>query len=231
MTNTPSSAALLQALLFLGTTALVVVSFLVAVGGLAARRARITALALTIGGSAIAAYALLLVAFGALGRDRVLGPGEAKVFCELDCHLAYTVPRVRTATTVGDVRAQGVFFLVTVRTTFDASTTAPWRGDGALYPNPRRVRLVDSVGGTWRIDDAAQRALGTNTGTPISTPLRPGESYESTFVFDVPRSIEGARLELTEDDAITRVMVGHENSPFHGKTVFALGRGDFGVRR
>lgn len=227
MTLTPGSAAVLQALAFLGTIALVAVSTLVAVGALVARRTALAGAAIGTAVVGLTTYAVVLVVLGATSRERVLGPGETKVFCELDCHLVYTVPRVRTVPAIGDARARGTFYLVTVRTTFDASTTAPWRGDGPLYPNPRRFQLVDSSGRAWRVDPAAQRALATSgaAGTPIETPLHPGESYETTVAFDVPPTIDGPRLELTEAGTVPRFMIGHERSPFHAKTLFALGRG------
>src|SRR5437879_10927142 len=40
--------------------------------------------------------------------------------------------------------------------------------------------------------------------TPLTQPLRPGESYMTDFVFDVPRNAQGLRLLLAEDDQIGR---------------------------
>jgi hypothetical protein len=227
MSMTDTGAAALQALAFLATIALVALSVLVAIGfAIAGRVGRATMLA-TFAAAVVGAYAVALVGVGAASRERVLGPGEVKVFCELDCHLAYTVSRVRVVTAVDGTRARGAYYLVTLRTYFDERTIAPWRGDAKLWPNPRRLRLVDSVGRAWLPDPAAQRALvaANAAGTAIETPLRPGEAYQTTVAFDVPPDVAGARLEVTEADPVTRFMIGHENSPFHRKTVFALGRG------
>jgi hypothetical protein len=202
------SLAALQVLAFLGTVALSGVGVLAAVAFALAGRRQVAALAAGSTAALVGAYAAALLAFGALGRERVLGPGEAKVFCEIDCHLAYTVPRVRV---------DGTRYLVTLRTHFDEHTIAPWRGDGPLYPNPRRVRVVDSLGRAW--------APASVDGTPLDTPLRPGQSYETTLAFDLPADVAAPRLELTEADAVTRLLLGHENSPLHGKTLIALGRG------
>jgi hypothetical protein len=57
----------------------------------------------------------------------------------------------------------------------------------------------------------------TGFSTPLTTPLRPGESYTTDFVFDVPRDARGLRLSITEDDPETRLVIGHENSLFHKK--------------
>jgi len=50
--------------------------------------------------------------------------------------------------------------------------------------------------------------------------LRPGESYITELVFDVPKSARGLRLLLIEDDPETRFVIGHENSLLHKKIYF-----------
>ena len=209
---TPNAQTQLEILAFLGTVALLGIGVLASVAFLIIARTRHAALAASATGAVALGYLAALVGLGAASRDRVLGPGEAKVFCEIDCHLAYSVSRVRVTPT-----AAGERYTVTVRTYFDERTIAPWRGDGALYPNPRRVRLVADRDRAW---DPT-----TRDGTPLGTPLRPGESFESTFTFDLPSGVDAPRLELTEAAAVTRLIVGHENSPLHGKTLLALGRG------
>jgi len=52
--------------------------------------------------------------------------------------------------------------------------------------------------------------------------LRPGESYTTDFVFDVPKDARGLRLLITEDDPETRFVIGHENSLLHKKICFGL---------
>jgi hypothetical protein len=209
---TPNAQTQLEILAFLGTVALIGVGALASVAFLLAARARHAVLAASATGAVAVGYLAALVGLGAVSRDRVLGPGEAKVFCEIDCHLAYSVSHVRVTPTPAGER-----YAVTVRTYFDERTIAPWRGDGALFPNPRRVRLVAEGDRAWN--------PVTRSGTPLGTPLRPGESFESTFTFDLPAGVAAPRLEVTEAAAITRLIVGHENSPLHGKTLLALGRG------
>ena len=51
-------------------------------------------------------YAAALLASSALSRERVLHPQEKKYFCEIDCHLAYSVERVEVAGFGADVSAQ-----------------------------------------------------------------------------------------------------------------------------
>jgi hypothetical protein len=56
----------------------------------------------------------------------------------------------------------------------------------------------------------------------IAQPLRPGESYLTSFVFDVARDATDLRLLITDDDPIAIVTIDHENSPFHGKIYLGL---------
>ncbi len=42
------------------------------------------------------------------------------------------------------------------------------------------------------------------------------------LVFDLPEKARDPRLLITESDWITRLLIGHENSPLHGKTSFRL---------
>jgi multisubunit Na+/H+ antiporter MnhB subunit len=42
-------------------------------------------------------YLALLLSFSFLSRERVLAFGEEKHFCEMDCHLAYSVTNLRKA--------------------------------------------------------------------------------------------------------------------------------------
>src|SRR3954470_9319313 len=84
-------------------------------------------------------YLLALLAFSFVSREKVLAFGVEKHFCEIDCHLAYSVAHISQAKTVGlppDVAtAKGVFYVVTIRTRFDETTISPARGDGLLWPN------------------------------------------------------------------------------------------------
>src|SRR5690349_2314622 len=60
-----------------------------------ARTASLTALTL------ISCYLLVLLAFSLVSREKVLAFGVEKHFCELDCHLAYSIANVSRTKTVG----------------------------------------------------------------------------------------------------------------------------------
>jgi hypothetical protein len=194
----------LVTLLFLGTGFVI---FCGAIGAALAAAARRTRLARLLGSGALTAsvvYGVLLLAASLLSRERTLVPGERKYFCEIDCHLAYSVDSVSDG---------GESLSVAIRTWFDPSTIAPFRGNGPLSPNPRAVYLVD---------DAGLRYPPASPISPLARPLRPGESYVSTISFAVPPGAGPLRLYVGDAPGLDDLVVGHENSPFHARTYFAL---------
>ena len=207
----------LVALAFLGTGFLLVCA---AVGAGIAYAARRVGLAKLLGASGLAvgaAYAALLAGAALLSRDRTLEPGERKYFCELDCHLAYDV----TAVEAPNAGTQAV----TIRTWFDPATISAFRGNGPYSPAPREVYVLDESG--RRYDPSPEATLAWlsahGVSTPLERPLRPGESYTTTFVFALPPGKRASRLFLGDaPGGIERVLIGHENSPLHGKTYLAV---------
>jgi hypothetical protein len=227
-TNVNLSAAL-GVLGFLGTALVLFLLGLVALHALAVKRYGRLKVSVAGMGLVSAAYLGVLVAFSVASGGRVLARGEEKHFCEIDCHLAYSVAGVRRAKTLGagasQTAARGEFYVVTLRTRFDETTVGPRRGDSPLYPNPRRATVYDDAGRAYEVSDEGRRALasGGGTGIPLDTPLRPGESYATELVFDLPPDARAPlRLLLNESSPETRFIIGHENSPLHRKTEFGL---------
>ncbi len=203
-------------LAFLGAGFLIFCSAVAAAVALALRR-RGLAKILGVGALAVAvAYGAFLGGAAVLSRERTLHPGEKKYFCEMDCHLAYSV--AATAAPAGNLR------VVTVRTWFDPSTIASFRGNAPLWPNPRTVYLVDRSGRRYAPSDPATKAWEKTHGgsTPLTRTLRPGESYATTFVFETPPAAQGLRLFLGDPLGPENLIIHHENSPFHAKTYFEL---------
>jgi hypothetical protein len=121
------------------------------------------------------------------------------------------------------ISAHGEFVIVRVKTWFDERTISAHRGNGPLTPNGRKVILVDDAGRSFAPSPEGQKAFAlTANSTPLTQALRPGESYKTDFVFDVPRDARGLRLLITEDDPETRLVIGHENSLLHKKIYFAV---------
>ncbi len=215
-------------LFFLGTIFLIGVCFLVLLYG-AVRRSAFFA---RLGGGAMlaiaAGYFLLLTGVSFASSEEVLPAGGWKYFCEIDCHIAYSLIGAQTAAALGpemqQVSAHGEFVVVRVKTWFDESTISAHRGNGPLTPNGRKILLVDDAGRSFTPSPEGQTALArlTNKSAPLTQPLRPGESYMTNLVFDVPRNAQKLRLLITEDDPETRLVIGHENSLLHKKIYFAV---------
>ena len=163
-----------------------------------------------IGGGLVIYFALLL-GFSAGSHETLLAHGQEKYFCEIDCHLAYSVVDVK-------MQDEGALddFIVTLRTRFDEKTTSPNRPkDAPLTPSPREVRLIDANG--------HQYELVSSAGTSLMTPLTPAASYATQLEFRVPKDARGLRLLIeTVPGWPDRLVIGDENSLGHKKAYFAL---------
>ena len=165
-------------------------------------------------------YFVLMIGASAFSKDYVLGRGAEKHFCEIDCHIAYSVIKVEQPTAApsefsGYVTTSGHLFIVTLRTRFDEKTIGPKRGSGPLTPNPRRIYIRDDAGREY------SPALSF-FGTPLETALRPGESYETRIMFSLPEEAKNPRMFLSDDPWPNAFLIGHERSPLHGKAYFDL---------
>ena len=158
-------------------------------------------------------YVALLLGFSFASRPKILARNQEKYFCEIDCHLAYSLLDVKSEPAAG-----ATHYLVTIRTRFDETTTSPSRPkDVPLTPNARTVLLIDADGHPFQPVATA--------GTPLQTPLKPSDSYTTQLSFEVPPTIDpkSLRLLITTTPAWPdRVVIGDENSLLHHKTYFAL---------
>ncbi|HEY1732005.1 MAG TPA: hypothetical protein VGG15_09655 [Terriglobales bacterium] len=212
----------LAALLFLGTAFLLLLLMLAALALYFCRRAWVR-YSLFTAAVLVIAYGGMLLAFSAFSHDRTLPLGEEKYFCELDCHLAYSVQNVERAKKIGDAVANGEFYVVTVRGRFDETTTAPWRPrDAPVTPNALSFALVDGHGAAAAVSALGQKAWEANHGVSPSLlqALRPGESTEAVMVFDAGPAIRDPRLLASFAVFPTQLLIGDENSLLHKKTYF-----------
>jgi hypothetical protein len=228
MIEMPKYAPLVT-LMFLGASAGLVFTGLAFLYGIIARKRWVmrTSAALAVGG--VLLYATLLFGFSIGSSEGVLAIGGQKYFCEIDCHIAYSVASVTSASELraGEKRiaATGKFYVVRIQTWFDPSTIAPFRGNGPLAPSPRWVVVVDESGREFAPSQPGQRALELTSGattTPLTTPLRPGETYSTDLVFDLPPDVHQPRLFIGDADPVSALIIGHEDSPLHKKIYFAI---------
>jgi hypothetical protein len=228
MNTNVNFAAPLGAMAFLGTGFVLLVAGLFLVYSLVVQkfgRAKIAIVALAV---VAGLYLGLLLIFSFASSEKVLARGQEKHFCEIDCHLAYSITDNKQTKTIGSApnqaTANGVFTVVTIKTRFDETTTSSTRGDGLLYPNSRVLTVVDEQGRKYSPSPEGSKALelaGT-AGTSITTPLRPGESYTTTVAFDLPADVKNPTVLINEGALETRFIIGHENSLLHKKTRFQL---------
>ncbi len=215
-------------LCFLGTGFVLAVFLLLAVYGLIKRSRQLVQIAGIAGGLVLVSYCAVLLVFSVSSRDEDLAVGAKKYFCEIDCHLAYQVAAVSTDKAVGgeseQIVSRGEFVTIELQTWFDPATISPGRGDGPLTPNKRLAILTDSKGHGYTLSPRAGEVLGAKRvhSIPLSTSLRPGESYSSYLVFEVPLRAQGLRLWLRSEDGLGALLWGNELSPLHGKVRFRL---------
>jgi hypothetical protein len=216
------------ALLFFSTILLMGASFLVLFYGAIRRSSFFAKLGAGAAFAIVAGYLILLASVSVASSEKVLPPGGWKVFCDIDCHIWYSVAGMQVASSLGpemqQIAANGQFVIVRMKTWFNENTISPHRGSRPLVPGPRRVLLVDGSGRSFGISRKGQSALAAMGGssTPMDQALRPGESFTSDFVFDVPTDAHGLRLLIADDDPATCFVIDHENSFLHKKIFFGV---------
>jgi len=226
-TNT-NLAAPIGALALLGTGFLLLMLALAFVYTLAKRHFRANKLVLAGAAVIVSLYLAVLLLFSFTSSEQALSRGQEKHFCELDCHLAYSIVAVTDSKSLSSPTAQttasGTFRTITIKTRFDEETISPHRGNSLLYPNKRVVALVDDQGRKYLPSAEAQRVLESANlaGSPLNTPLRPSESYTTTLAFDLPTTAHNLTLTINEGEWLTHFVIGHENSPLHKQTKFQL---------
>jgi hypothetical protein len=218
MSTNVNLAAPVGALALLGTAGLLFVAVLVLIQSLIVRkrrRAKFVFIAMLV---IAGAYLAAILIFSFASHEKVLARGQEKHFCEIDCHLAYSIVNTHEAKTLGDPPNQsttnGTFIVITVKTRFDETSTSLSRGNGLLYPNSRALTLIDDQGNRY--------GHSSQLGTPLTTPLRPGESYTTDVAFDLPANAKPTTLLINEGDWITHFVIGRENNPLHKKTSFQI---------
>ncbi len=225
--STPPFAPIVV-LVFLGAVVLLGISALVLFYGAVRRSSFFAMMGAGATATIAAGYLLLLGGVSVASSEIVLPPGSWKYFCEIDCHIGYSVVDAHTAAAIGpemqQVFARGRFVVVRLKTWFDERTISARRGNGPLTPNRRKIQIVDDLGRNFVPSSGGQQALEHSGGAspPLTQPLRPGESYTADFVFDVPKDARGLRLLITEDDPETVLVIGHENSLLHKKIFLGL---------
>jgi hypothetical protein len=211
-------AAPIGALALLGTATLLLLTVVALIQSMIVRKPGRAKVALCVLLIVAGAYLVSMLIFSFASHENVLARGQEKHFCELDCHLAYSIVNAAQVKTFGQapnqLTAQGQFTVITIKTRFDEATIGLLRGNGLLYPNGRTVVLLDEQG--------IRYAPVSQAGTPLMNPLRPAESYTTDIAFDLPANAKPTTVLINEDAWETRFVIGHENSLLHKNTRFQV---------
>ena len=169
-------------------------------------------------------YFAMLLGFSMFSKEKTLTIGEAKEYCGfyLDCHMHTAVTNVRRTKTLGDLWANGEFYIVTVKVFSDARRATL----GLLAVD---AHVVDLSGKTYSRHIDAESRLSEQP--EFEQKVQPLGRFEKEIVFDLPVDIQDPRLDLKEgyaiDHAIEAVLVGDEDSIFHQRDLFSLESASF----
>jgi len=75
----------------------------------------------------------------------------------------------------------------------------------------------------WLSDPKGRRvAPAAETGPPLGGPLRPDQTVEKEYQFDIPKNMQFPMVSITEGGWLTRFLIGDENSFLHPQAVTPL---------
>ena len=177
-----------------------------------------------IAGGWAAAYLVILVAVSLLSRERVLGWGEDKEFCGfyLDCHRRVAVVAVAVVDSIGELRPDGRFHVVSLRVGSNARVAR------LRFHEPHVVVRVEGAERPYERATAAEAALRGLRAPElaITEQIGPGGAFATTAVFDLPRDVRDPRLDMTDlpwpDRLIEFLLIGDEDSFRHARTTIRL---------
>ena len=152
----------------------------------------------------------LLATLAALNRhDQVAGFNQEIQYDDF----AFSVQGVRTARTVGDSTAQGIYYVVTLKVANHAKRVN-------YEFKPESPVLVAGDGKQYRVSFEAQEALdaANRAGNACSAPIPPGSSCTKEVVFDVAPDIADPRLRVSTGGLAGDIL----DTIFYGKKVIVL---------
>lgn len=199
---------------------LVLVATLVVAAVTALRGRRRRALAL-LGRVAIgvAIYLGIVVVVALIAPQRVFAVGEDRCFDDWCLAVRDVAIRPELGEGAGVVRAEGRFYVVTLR----LSNHARGRSQRA---SSAAVRLIDGEGRTYEVSSRGQSAFEAEHGAapPLTSTLGLGESLDTVRVFDLPADARdvGLTVEHPVGFAPGLFIIGDDASLFHRPTIVRL---------
>jgi hypothetical protein len=173
-------------------------------------------ISLLLGLGLICYFAIMLIV-SLTSPQNTLALNQEHCFDEI-CFSVVGVDKVKTITgSSSPATAQGTFYLVQLQLRNAALRVAQ-------KPDSPAFKIVDTQGHTYnysKIELASSTNVQTQTDTTdlfTTTKLNPGEKSVRTLVFDLPNTVTGPCLVISEGGWPTSLIIGDENSFFHKKT-------------
>jgi hypothetical protein len=162
----------------------------------------------------VSAYMLVLVGFSLVEPRKEVPIGVPRCFDDW----CITVEQAAPLDTIGTTRANGTFYVMTLRVSSRAKGRTQREPDVDVY-------LIDNVGHRFDISPAGQQALAQAglAGEPLTSFVDPGKSFESRLAFDVPRDTRHLGLVKASHGWFpVRLIIGDAGSWLHRPTVVPI---------
>jgi hypothetical protein len=163
----------------------------------------------------IAIYAVTLVMVSLVTPQKKLRAGDARCFDEW----CITVVSASRQPRIGDVTANGIFYLVTVRVSSRSRGRRQREVDVYTY-------LTDSLGRRFDVSPTGQGALERTglAGALVTSFVDPGGSFYSRLAYDVPINATDIGFVKTSHAWFPlRLIIGESSSFLHRPTIVLLG--------
>ncbi len=161
----------------------------------------------------VGVYALVLIGSGLLTPQHVMAMHEVRCFDDW----CASVEKVERQPAIGDVQAQGVFYVVTVQVTSRARGISQRARGAAVYVlDDQGVRHEPSLQGQQALEMAGL------AGLPLTSRVDAGGSFTSITVFDLPSDTEHPALVHTHGTFPGVIIIGYDQSFLHRPTIVPL---------
>jgi hypothetical protein len=159
-------------------------------------------------------YAVTLVVVSLASPGKVLAIGDTRCFDEW----CITVTTASRQPSIGDVRANGIFYVVTVRVSSRSRGRRQREGDVCTYLTDSRSRRFD-------VSPMGQNALQRAgvAGEPETSFVNPGGSFDSRLAFDVPQDATDVGFLKKGCGWLPNPIIGDPGSFLHRPTTVRLG--------
>lgn len=166
-------------------------------------------------------YIALLLGFSLNSQETFLPNNRAKSFCGFyfGCHLKASVSGVRTVSQIGDVKAQGTFYIVKVKISNDSENKT-------LALIAPQATMIDEGPRLYSRNEEAEKQLPIGANIPFNQTIPPGGSFEKEIVFDLTEPAKELNLSVTDTHGVNRLieafLIGDEESLFHHSTLLII---------